>query len=552
MQFSDSQNIVLILSVGFTLASFMGYVAQRLKLSPIIGYLLAGYMIGPFSPFFVADLKAAEQLAEIGVVLMMFGVGLHFKWGDLLLVKHIAITGAIGQSAVATIVGFFLTYSLGWSLEASIITGVSISVASTVVLVRVLNDNHLLETKQGHIAVGWLIVEDVFTVAALVFLPTFAAFMAGKEISAINIVSSMIAIVLKFVILAGVMLTLGSHFVSIAMHRVARLRSQELFTLAILSAIFAIAVGSAALFGTSIALGAFIAGMVMGKTHVHQQASASALPLQSAFIVLFFISVGMLLNPFAIRDHFALFTGILAITILIKPLSAFLIALFFRQSILSSLTVALSLAQIGEFSFILAQEALKLKLLPDEGYDLLVAVALISISLNPLFFQVLNKYKDKLRQLDIPLPEKITLEEGPRAIVVGYGLTGQKACELLAEQGFSILVIEHNIDSILKIKKNCEPYKVQALYGDAAQHGILEHAHVGSAQLLVIAGADLPSTIAIIQQARVLKPTLNILARVNYETEKETLQALDVEVICNEREAIKAFEHTLMNVAQGC
>lgn len=391
---ADSLNlkIVLILTVGFAFASVLGYLTHRLKLSPILGYLLAGYLIGPYSPGFVADMKISEELAEIGVILMMFGVGLHFKWQDLMNVRRIAIPGAILQTLVATLAGTALIYHMGWPLETGIIFGLAIGVASTVVLVRVLSDNHLLNTLQGHISVGWLIVEDIITVIVLILVPVLASSVSGTAVSLNDVALAIAFILTKFVLLILLMFTIGRQFVSYVLSKIMLTHYHELFTLTVLALTFVIATGAALLFGASIAFGAFIAGMVIGQTHVRHEVSTNAMPLKDTFVVIFFLSVGMLFNPATLVENFYLFVGVLAIILLIKPLTAFLIMAAYRYPFKVAMTVALALAQIGEFSFILAEEALKFHLLPDEGYDIIVACALVSISLNPLFFKLLRDH----------------------------------------------------------------------------------------------------------------------------------------------------------------
>lgn len=389
---SETHNlsIVLILTVGFALAAILGYLTYKIKLSSILGYLLAGYIIGPYSPGFVANLEIAEQLAEIGVILMMFGVGLHFKWKDLVSVKNIAIPGALGQTFLATLTGTVLIYNIGWPLETGIIFGLAIGVASTVVLVRMLSDNQLLETPEGHIAVGWLIVEDIITVAALILLP-YLAFSSSREGSSlIHLAMSISFALFKFALLAALMFTLGQKFVSYTLSKAVLTRSNELFTLTILALTFVIAVGSSWLFGTSMALGAFIAGMLIGQTHLRKQVSIDTTPLRDVFVVLFFLSVGMLFNPYAIVEHFLLFLGVLAIILVVKPLAALGIVLFLKYPLKAAVIVAIALAQIGEFSFILAEEAMRYKIMPDEEYDVIVACSLISIAINPLLFKLIT------------------------------------------------------------------------------------------------------------------------------------------------------------------
>lgn len=386
--------IVLILTFGFAFAALFGYITQKLKLSPILGYLFAGYLIGPYSPGFVADLEISEQLAEIGVILMMFGVGLHFKWQELYKVKWIAIPGALFQTAVATLVTALIVhslgYTLGWTLTAGAIMGLSIGVASTVVLVRVLADNKLLQTTEGHIAVGWLVVEDLLTVAVLLAIPL----LAEPELRMGGLSLSFVVMLAKFAIFAVILFTLGKKMVAFLLTKIAETGSTELFTIAVLALTFLMATSSALVFGSSIALGAFIAGMVIGQTRVRHRASNQALPLQEAFFVIFFLSVGMLFNPAAIWAYPALFFAILGVILIVKPLTAILITRLLGYSAMTALTVALGLAQIGEFSFILSEEAMKYKILPDAGYDIIVACAIVSISINPLLFHLVKLKKN--------------------------------------------------------------------------------------------------------------------------------------------------------------
>lgn len=385
--------ILFILTIGLSLACLFAYIAQRLRLSPIFGYLIAGYLIGPFSPGFVADLVISEQLAEIGVILMLFGVGMHFNLNDLVKVKNIAITGALTQTLIATVITMLLTYSIGWSVIAGAITGISVGVASTAVLVKNLTDNNLLNTVEGQIAIGWLVVEDIFTVVVLLLLPQVAALAQGNDFSVIDIGSSILFLLLKFAILITLMFTWGQRIVSSILTNIAELHSEEMFTLAVLALVFLIATGSAVIFGTSVPLGAFIAGMIIGKTNVKHQAATNALPLRDIFSIIFFLSIGMLFNPSIIFSHYPFFLGVLGVIILVKPLSAFLITVCMGYSKQIALTLGIALAQIGEFSFILAEEASRIKLLPDDGYDVIVACAIISILLNPILFQVSKKQR---------------------------------------------------------------------------------------------------------------------------------------------------------------
>lgn len=380
--------LVIILTIGFGLSSILGYITYKMRLSPILGYLLAGYLIGPYSPGIVIDIKISEQLAEIGVILMMFGVGIHFKWEDLLGVRRIAVPGAILQMLIATLATMWLVHWIGWSIEAGLIIGLAIGVASTIVLLRVFMDNDQLETVQGHISVGWLIVEDLLTVVVLIFLPVLAGLFNGEAYSLSSVSEMLLVVVLKITFLFGLVFTLGQKVISKIMEIIDRTKSQELFIITVLALTFIIATGSAVVFGTSFALGAFLAGMVIGRTELRHQATISSSPIRDAFVVLFFISVGMLFNPIPIWEHWQVFLSILGVILIVKPLATFIIIKLWKYPTAVALTVALAIAQIGEFSFILAEEALNLKMIPDEGFDLIVACALISIAINPLLFRL--------------------------------------------------------------------------------------------------------------------------------------------------------------------
>lgn len=537
--------IVGTLTIGFTLASFFAYVMQRLKLPSILGYLLAGYVIGPHSPGYVADPDIAAQLAEIGVILMLFGVGLHFKIEDLLRVKNIAIPGAIGQTLVATILTMLIVHSMGWSMEAGLIIGLSIGVASTVVLVRILTDNNILNTPKGHIAVGWLVVEDLFTVIFLLLLPTISTFFSeDSSLSFMSVASPIVFVIVKFCILALLMFTWGHRAIDYVLTSIARLRSQELFTLTIIAFVFLVATGSAIIFGTSIALGAFLAGMVVGKTHVRHQAAANALPLKDVFAVIFFLSVGMLFNPSAIADQTALFMGIISIILIVKPLVAYMITHFLGYSTNTALTVGISLAQIGEFSFILAEEAMHLDLIPEEGFDILVACALISISLNPLFFQMIGFFESIIHKFAYfktfkkYSPKRIQ-DEGKffsKVVVIGYGPIGRAVAKILKDSGFEPIIIEHNIDTVA----NMEGHGT-ILFGDATESTILKDAHIEEASHLLITIPDAAKNVKIIHAARHANATIQIVGRIQYIADKPLLDELNVKYICTEVEAMKSF-----------
>jgi CPA2 family monovalent cation:H+ antiporter-2 len=546
---ADPLKIVSILTAGFVLASIFGYLSQKIKFSPILGYLLAGYVIGPFFSGFVADLSVSEQLAEIGVVLMMFGVGLHFKWQDLMYVKNIAIPGAIGQTAVTVLFSTFVIHWIGWPWQAGIIIGLSIGVASTVVLVRVLIDQKLLATPQGHIAVGWLIVEDILTVIALVMLPTIAGVLKGNSISAEEIGFSIIVSIFKFFLLATLMFTFGQKIVSFILFKIARIQSQELFTLTVLALIFLIASGSTMVFGTSIALGAFIAGMVIGQTDVKHQASAYSSPLKDVFVVIFFLAVGMLFNPQAIMHNLFFFLSILAIILLIKPLAAFVIVILLRYSMDTAFVIAIALAQIGEFSFILAEEANKLNVFPDEGYDVIVGCALISISINPLLFKLKDFIKKMISKKPIDEEQESTvLRSTPavKALVIGFGKIGQEVAQTLEKIGFHTMIIDRDIDAIASLI----PQK-KAICGDASIPNLLEAVHIKSFNVLVITIPDIKLIEHVINSAQQMHSSLTILTRVKYSKDRSAIHPLGVHLIyCEEEEIKKAFDKTLFRLAE--
>jgi CPA2 family monovalent cation:H+ antiporter-2 len=545
---SHKLKIILLLTIGFTFASILGYFTQRIKLSPILGYLLAGFLIGPYSPGFVVDLQTSEQLAEIGVVLMMFGVGLHFKWKDLVIVKNIAVPGAIGQTLIAGFCGALLAYSFGWSIEAGLVLGMSIGVASTVVLVRVLADNNLLTKPEGHIAVGWLIVEDILTVIALLLLPILALSLNEGGVSAESIVLTLGTMLLKFFLLISVVYLFGLRVVTYILVKVARTRSHELFTLTILALTFVIAVGSTVIFGMSIALGAFIAGMVIGQTEARYQAFANSQPLKDAFVVIFFLAVGMLFNPTVVIDNFALFIGVLAIILIIKPLIAIAIVLIMKHHLKTALIVAFALAQIGEFSFILSEEAMRLNILPDEGYDIIVACAVLSIAINPMLFKARGILEHPLKKLfrepaTVDILEEFSDIELQKAIVVGYGPIGQSVSQVLEQKGFVPMIIDRNVDTIRSLQKQGQ----RALYGDASLNQILEAADIENARVLVVTTPEIDVTLSIVKAVKHLNPEIAIFARVNYEAEMPLLVEQGVNVVCCEQEGREMLKKILLD-----
>ena len=388
----DHLKIVAILTVGFALATAFGYLSARLKLSPILGYLLAGYIIGPYSPGFVADLSVSEQLAEVGVILMMFGVGLHLNVQRLFKIKYIAIVGALGQTIFSSVIGALGLWQAGWPAPASIVIGLSLGIASTVLLLRILHDFNLQNTQSGHIALGWLLTEDLIAVLLLLILPVIATMGAEPADFGPKLFTSLSLMVLKFGLWVAFMFTLGPKIIAYILRKIVKSQSNELFSLAVLAITFVIAVGSALLTGASIAMGSFIAGILIGQTTLRRQVSVNVMPIKDLFMVIFFLSIGMLFDPLVIFDNISLLGGIVAIILIGKPLAALVIMRLFRYPWHTSVIVALALAQIGEFSLILAEEASKLHILPDKGYDLIVAGTIISFMLNPLLFSMLKRF----------------------------------------------------------------------------------------------------------------------------------------------------------------
>jgi len=533
--------LILTLTGGLTSALVLGLLTQKLRLSPIVGYLLAGVLIGPFTPGFVADAHIAEQFAELGVILLMFGVGLHFHLADLLAVRRVAIPGALVQIAAATGLGVLLAWSFDWSLAAGLVFGLAISVASTVVLLRVLSDNGNLHTATGHVAVGWLIVEDLFTVLVLVLLPVIAGNRggggAGDVARAIGIAVLQIAGLCVFTLLVGQKLIVR------LLNAVAETRSRELFTLTVLVLALGIAVGSAKLFGASMALGAFLAGMVVGQSDFGARAASEALPMRDAFAVLFFVSVGMLLDPTALVEHPGLVTGSIAIVLLGKSVAAFLVVRLLRYPVATALVVALALAQIGEFSFILAALGRQLEILPAVATNVLVATSVVSITLNPLLFRLIGPLQKRLATApSIPPDGEIATRTSARAVVVGYGHVGKTVSRLLAEHQIEPTIVELNHNTVASLRER----GLRAVYGDATQASVLEAAGIESASSLIFAASGTPPN-EVIQTAKALNPGLEILARSTYLTERDTSKraGADVVVVAEAEVAFAMAEHLL-------
>jgi CPA2 family monovalent cation:H+ antiporter-2 len=534
-------DLILTLTGGLTAALVFGYLTQRLGLSPIVGYLLGGIAVGPYTPGFVANRALAEQLAEVGVILLMFGVGLQFHFKELLAVRRVALPGAIVQSTLATVLGVVLARAFGWSWAAGIVFGLALSVASTVVLMRVLTDNNDLHTPTGHIAVGWLVVEDLFTVLVLVLLP---ALVGNPQASWSHVPLALGLGMFKVTILVACIFLIGGRLIPWLLERVAATHSRELFTLTVLVLTLGIAVGSATLFGVSMALGAFLAGMVVGRSDFSLRAASEALPMRDAFAVLFFVAVGMLLHPRHLMEAPGLVATTLGIILLGKPLAALGIVLLLRYPLRVALAVAVALAQIGEFSFILAILGKELGLLTDTAMHTVVATAIISITLNPLLYRLIEPvaswiaHRPRLgrwltAQTQLPheaalMPDRTsTASSGHRAVVVGYGPVGQTVTRLLQENNIEPTIIELNRDTVRCLREA----GVSAVYGDASHRGILQGAGVGSAGSLILSAAGLHASAEMIRLARGLNPAIRILARAAYVRESPALHQAGAEYV---------------------
>jgi CPA2 family monovalent cation:H+ antiporter-2 len=548
--------LLINLSVSLLAALVFGLITEKLRLSSIVGYLIAGIAIGPYTPGFVGDQEMALQFAEIGVVLLMFGVGLHFDLRDLLAVKKIALPGAVGQIIVATALGTVAAVALGWPTAEGVVLGIAISVASTVVLVRVLTDNDVLHTTQGHIAVGWLIVEDIFTVLVLVVLPAAADILvdggAAEGVAGGGIAASLGMAVLRIGVLGALVLGAGKRVIPPLLNLVARTRSRELFTLCVLAIALAIATGALYL-GVSVALGAFLAGMVVGRTEVSHQAATDALPMRDAFAVVFFVSVGMLFDPMVIVERPIFLAVLLAIVLIAKPLTAMAIVWGLRYSFRNALTVGIALAQVGEFSFLLATEAIDHKLMSEEGRSLLVATAMISITLNPLIFRLIEPTERWLRskpalwkklgsraeagglRLNEAMAVRVATSDGAddaktRAVIVGYGPVGQTAARILRGFGVETVVVDLNIDTIRELANNGE----LGVYGDSTRHDILEAAGIKDAKYLLVTVPDVLVRTLVIITAKEINSELKVFARARYLKERAWLEEVGATQICIE------------------
>jgi CPA2 family monovalent cation:H+ antiporter-2 len=547
-------DLILTLSGSLVAALLLGYLTQRLGLSPIVGYLVAGTLVGPHTPGFVADAALAEQFAEVGVILLMFGVGLQFHVEELLAVRRVAIPGAIAQSAVATVLGALLARAFGWDWSAGLVFGMALAVASTVVLVRVLSDNRDLHTQAGHIAVGWLVVEDLFTVVALVLLPA----LFGTATSERPLWMAFGFTALKVSALVAFTAIVGTRMIPRVLDYVAATRSRELFTLAVLVIALGIAVGSALVFSVSMALGAFLAGVVVGRSEYSLRAASDALPMRDAFAVLFFVSVGMLLDPGALFASPVLVAGSLAIVLVGKPIVALLLVWAFRYPFRAALTVGVSLAQIGEFSFILATLGRELGVLPPEATNVLVATSIASIVLNPIAYRAIGPVERWLQarpglwerlnrqpaRADHGAAEAETrADPRHRAVVVGHGPTGRAVVRLLRENGIAPVVVELNMEAVRGLRQQ----GIEAIYGDATRADTLAAAGVDKAASLILGSAGMDNSSEVIRLARSMNPRIRVLARASYLRDVPSLEAAGADrVYSGEGEVALAFVEDIL------
>jgi monovalent cation:H+ antiporter-2, CPA2 family len=545
--------LILTLTAGLGAALFFGFITQRVGLSPIVGYLIAGTIVGPNTPGLVVDATIAERLAEVGVILLMFGVGLQFHVNELLAVRGIAVPGALGMGVAATALGALLGASFGMSWTSGIVFGLTLSVASTVVVIRVLSDHNVLHTPAGHIAVGWLVVEDVFTVIALVLLP---AMFGGEEPQSPWIAIG--ATILKMAALVAFTAIVGARLIPRLLDFAAMTKSRELFTLTVLVIALGIAAGSASVFGVSMALGAFLAGMVVGRSDYSLRAASDALPMRDAFAVLFFVSVGMLLDIGALFESPWLFAGAVAIVAVANPVVAFAVMWLARQRFKTSLLVAVALAQIGEFSFILSTIARDLELLSVEATNIVVAASIASIIANPVLFSTIEPIArwvsrrpwlcsivERFDNADAGVAGKVRRTEQPahRALLIGYGPTGRTVARMLKENGIEPTVVEFNIETVRELRE----LGIDAVYGDATRAQVLDEAGIATANNLILTSAGMANSEEVIRAARDANPKVRVLARASYLRDLPGLKKAGADtVFTGEGEVALAFVEEML------
>jgi CPA2 family monovalent cation:H+ antiporter-2 len=539
--------LIATIVIGLVLAFALGSVAHRLRASPLVGYLLAGVVMGPFTPGFVADQHLADQLAEIGVILLMFGVGLHFSLNDLLSVRAVAIPGAVGQIAIATLLGMALAHALGWTWGGGFVFGITLSTASTVVLLRAMQERRLIETERGRIAVGWLIVEDIAMVMTLVLLPPLAGVIkgqAGADFATLGL--PLLLTFGKVVAFVAIMLIIGRRAIPWLLHYVAHTGSRELFRLAVLAIALGVAYGAAALFDVSFALGAFFAGMILSESELSQRAANESLPLRDAFAVLFFVSVGMLFDPTIVMRDWALVLATIAIIVFGKSIAAYAIVRAFKHSHATALTISASLAQIGEFSFILAGLGVSLGLMSDQARDLVLAGAILSIVLNPFLFALLDRMlgsgpgsvQAAAATAGAPRePLQVTALTG-HIVLVGHGRVGSYISETLGRSGTAVLAIDSEGSRIEQARQR----GVEVIEGNAADPDVIAAANLSAARCLLVAIPDAFEGGQVVEQARKINPGLSIIARAHSEEEIAHLRKHGATaVVMSEHETAKAM-----------
>ncbi|MBT0729671.1 YbaL family putative K(+) efflux transporter [Rosenbergiella nectarea] len=533
--------LITTLVGGLVLAFLFGMLANRLRISPLVGYLLAGVLAGPFTPGFVADTNLAPELAELGVILLMFGVGLHFSLKDLMSVKSIAIPGAIAQIIVATLLGMGLASLLGWSLMSGLVFGLCLSTASTVVLLRALEERQLLDSQRGRIAIGWLIVEDLVMVLALVLLPAMAGVLEKGDVSFTLLAWDLLLTLGKVIAFMLLMMIVGRRLIPWILSRSAATGSRELFTLSVLAMALGIAFGAVELFDVSFALGAFFAGMVLNESELSHRAAHDTLPLRDAFAVLFFVSVGMLFDPHILLERPFAIIGALIIILFGKSIAAWLLVKALGHSTRTATTIAVSLAQIGEFSFILAGLGITLNLLSKEGQNLVLAAAILSIMLNPILFTLAERWM-KRQNTDTQQEEEVELvAELPQvplnlchhALIVGYGRVGRLLYKQLTAEGFTVVVVENSPSRIGELREK----GILAIYGNAARPEVMELMRIDCAQWLLLTIPNGYESGEIAATAREKRPDLHIFARAHHDDEVDYLQAHGCDhIVMGERE----------------
>jgi len=555
-------DLIILLAVGFGMALIFGYIAARLRLPPLIGYLVAGIIISPNTPGVVGDIQLANQLAELGVMFLMFGVGMHFSLNDLLQVRRIALPGAILQIAVATVLGIGVSMFWGWSFGSALIFGLSLSCASTVVLLKALGDRGLLDSVNGKIAVGWLLVEDLVMVLALVLLPAIAVLLGGHALPSTDPSQSIWATIgitlLKVTGFIAFMLIIGKRLVPIIMQFVARLGSRELFTLTVVAAAVSIAYGSYAVFGVSMALGAFFAGMVVKESDFSHRAEEETLPLREIFAILFFVSVGMLFDPRILVEEPLRILAVVAIIMVGKTLAAMALVLFFRYPLNTALTVGASLAQIGEFSFILATLGLSLGLLTADAQNLILAGALFSITLNSFIFsaiepvqrwirarshlaRMLERSADPLAMLPDELDQAYLRDQ---VVIIGYGGVGRRITENLIQQNIKVVIAEENREIVEKLREQ----GIAAVSGEATEPNVLIQAHIQHARLLVISPMDILDIHRIVDISKQLNPEIQVLVCAESKEEAAVIRNENIgEVFYAKEEMAKNMSHHILN-----